>query len=400
MKASIKMISIMAGATFSCAATAQLQDIDSALKGSSVDINFRYRAESADVKGGATAALANTLKSRATVKTGSLSGFSILVEGDNTLHITDHFYDKENGRDANDYDLVLDQETTQLNQAYIQYTNSHSTIKAGNQRITLDNQRHVGGVAFRQDEATFDALSVSNTSIQDTRIFVAIANNKNSITNTNSKESIGLVNVKYAINQDISVSGFYYGIRDVNKENSGIDLDTFGTRAVGSVNGVNFTAEVASQNKSTATDNNFTTRYHHVNASTKLGSLKTTLGYEVFTSDHGEAAFITPLGTNHKFFGWTDVFLKGAGDNGIEDIYVSFVTKVAGVKLVGQYHNYSANEGGDPLGNELGFVLAKKIKNYGINLKASHYLSSAFAEKSALAKKDTSKVWLTASAHF
>lgn len=350
----------MAGATFSCAATAQLQDIDSALKGSSVDINFRYRAESADVKGGATAALANTLKSRATVKTGSLSGFSILVEGDNTLHITDHFYDKENGRDANDYDLVLDQETTQLNQAYIQYTNSHSTIKAGNQRITLDNQRHVGGVAFRQDEATFDALSVSNTSIQDTRIFVAIANNKNSITNTNSKESIGLVNVKYAINQDISVSGFYYGIRDVNKENSGIDLDTFGTRAVGSVNGVNFTAEVASQNKSTATDNNFTTRYHHVNASTKLGSLKTTLGYEVFTSDHGEAAFITPLGTNHKFFGWTDVFLKGAGNNGIEDIYVSFVTKVAGVKLVGQYHNYSANEGGDPLGNELGFVLAKK----------------------------------------
>jgi hypothetical protein len=378
----------ISGLALSSAVSVQAESFDEFVKGSSVDLNFRYRVESANVEGGADAALANTLKSRATFKSGSLSGFSVLVEGDNVIQITDDFYDKENGNSATDYDLVLDQETTQINQAYIQYSGFDSTIKAGNQRIVLDNQRHVGGVAFRQDEATFDAISVMNKSIEGTTIFAAIANNRNSITDDNTEEDITFLNVKHSISKDIAATGFYYGIEFA----TGAQLDTFGLRASGAIDGISFEAELATQDNETNE-----TFYYHLNAGTKLGSVKTTLGYEVMGSDDGAASFNTPLGTNHKFLGWSDTYLSATqwGANGIQDIYASAVTKVAGVKLVGQLHSFSASEGGDDMGTELGFMAAKKFGAYGASLKLAQFNAG-----DAGATSDVTKIWLTGTAKF
>ena len=387
------LASAIAATTLGSTFSVQAESMDEFMKGSSVKFDFRYRAESADVKGGADAALANTLKSRATFSTGAIYGFSALVEGDNLYQLTDSFYDKENGNASTEYDLILDQETTQLNQAYLQYQGFDSTIKAGNQRINLDNQRHVGGVAFRQDEATFDALSVSNTSIDNTTIFVAFANNRNTITNDNTEESISLVNVKYALSKDMSATAFYYGIADVGAANSGTDLDTFGVRAAGAIEGISFEAELASQNKTTAAGGDFTSMYYHFNAGTKLGAVKATLGYEAFGSDNGAAAFYTPLGTNHKFFGWSDVYLNGNGNDGLEDIYVSAVTSLAGVKLVGQLHNFTGSESGDDKGTELGFMAAKSFGSYGANFKVAQFNAGDSGV-------DVTKIWLTGTAKF
>jgi len=76
-------------------------------------------------------------------------------------------------------------------------------------------------------------------------------------------------------------------------------------------------------------------------------------------------------------------------------VIVNVVTKVAGLKLVGQYHSFAGDNSGDDLGSEYGFVVAKKINNYGLSLKASQYDAS---DKSG--KADTTKVWLTATAKF
>ena len=374
----------------SSALSVQAESFDSLLKDSSVDFNFRYRVESADAEGGAETALANTLKSRATFQSGSAYGFSVLVEGDNVLNVTEDFNSTENGNTS--YEKIVDPETTQLNQAYMQYTGFDSTIKAGNQRIVLDNQRHVGGVAFRQDEATFDALSITNKSIDGTTIFAALANNRNSITNTNTEEDIALLNVKYALTSDISAGAFYYSIADTNGI-PGLDFDTFGIRSTGSIEGISFEAELATQNKNTAAGGDFDSLYYHINAGMKFGSVKATLGYEAFGSDNGEAAFATPLGTNHKFFGWSDAYLTGAGDNGIQDIYASAVTNISGVKLVGQLHKFDAVEGNADLGTELGFVAATKFSNYGASLKLAQLMDSD-------TKGDVTKIWLTGTAKF
>ena len=72
---------------------------------------------------------------------------------------------------------------------------------------------------------------------------------------------------------------------------------------------------------------------------------------------------------------------------------------VSGIKVVGQFHNFSTAENGDALGNEIGLMINKKFKNYGANLKVAQYLASDYAENN-LSKADTTKIWFTASAKF
>ena len=380
--------------TLASSISVQAQSMDDLIKSSSVDISFRVRSESVDVDNdSADSALANTLKSRLTFKSGDVYGLSLLVEGDNTLHITNEFYDKD-GLNTDNYDVVLDQETTQLNQVYLQYNGFSSTIKAGNQRINLDNQRHVGGVGFRQDEATFDAVSITNKSIDNTTIFLATANNRNSITNDNTKEDITFLNVKYAINKDISASAYYYGIDDALKEDSGVDFDTFGIRTAGKIGDIILEAELATQDKSNAALDT-TALYYNISIGQKIAGVTAKLGYEVFGSDDGEAAFATPLGTNHKFFGWSDKFLTGAGNNGIQDLNFSAVTKVNSIKLVAQLHKFDASEGSDDLGSEVGFVAVKKFGEFGASLKVAQYFAT---EETGDA--DITKLWLTGTAKF
>ena len=100
MKKTLLATSI-ASIALSSAISVQAQSFDELVKGGSVDLNFRYRVESADVQGGADAALANTLKSRATIKTGNMYGFSALVEGDNVFQLTDDFFDGGDNGNAN-----------------------------------------------------------------------------------------------------------------------------------------------------------------------------------------------------------------------------------------------------------------------------------------------------------
>jgi len=365
----------------------QAESLDEFVKGGSVELNFRYRVESADVEGGADAALANTLKSRITVKTGSYYGVSAVVEGDNVFHVTDEFNSTENNETS--YDVVKDPETTQLNQSYLQYAGFDTVARFGNQRILLDNQRHVGGVGFRQDEQTYEGLTIENKSIDSTTVFLAVINERNDITNTNREEDVILANVKYAVSKDLAATAFYYGIESLGG-NEGADLDTYGLRATGSLSGFSFEAEIATQDQK-ALDT--TPMYYHLNAGTKLGSVKTTLGYEAFGSDDGDSAFATPFGTNHKFFGWSDAYLGGAGANGIQDLYVSAVTNVSGVKLVGQLHKFDAVKGGADLGTEFGFLAAKKFGSYGASLKFAQLVDSD-------TKPDTTKLWLTGTAKF
>ena len=390
MKKTILSTAITALALSSSMAV-QAEGFDTVLSDTTVDLNFRYRVESSDVDNNLDAALANTLKSRITINTGEVSGLSILVEGDNVLHVTEDFNSTENGETQ--YNKVVDPETTQLNQAYLQYKGFDSIVKVGNQRVNLDNQRHVGGVAFRQDEATFDAISVQNQSIDNTTVVLAIANNRNKIDNTNTEEDIVIANVKYQVNPELATTGFFYQLDYCTATGQ-----TLGVRAVGKAAGIGYEAELARQTND-ITDH--APLYLHLSASKKLGGLNAKLGFESLGSDDdagANAAFAVPLGTNHKFLGWSDVYLTGAGGNGIQDLYVSATAKVEGIKLVGQFHKFDAAQGSADLGTEVGFLAAKKIKNYGISFKLAHFMSTD--DSKGLNKNDTTKVWLTGSAKF
>lgn len=376
----------LAGAT-----SVQADAVTDAIKAGKTTISLRLRNENVerDVDNN-DSANATTLRTRLTYQSADIAGISVLAEVDNVTALTDTNYnDGVNGKTTEQ--KIIDPEYTDVNQFYFQYKNAETTVKLGNQRILLDNQRHVGGVGFRQNEATFDAISVTNTSIPDTKIYVAGFNNRHTITGADTLEDGFLGNVNYKMGKELSLTGYTYLLNDIGGTT---DFNTYGLRATGAVNIAVYEVEYAIQNKEVA-GADFDTSYYNVAAGVKLDGVTVKLGQELLGSDDGKAAFATPLGTNHKFNGWSDNFLGGNGNDGFEDTYLNVVTKVAGLKLVGQYHSFAGDNSGDDLGSEYGFVVAKKINNYGLSLKASQYDAS---DKSG--KADTTKVWLTATAKF
>ncbi|WP_420590110.1 hypothetical protein [Bacterioplanoides sp.] len=376
----------LAGAT-----SVQADAVTDAIKAGKTTISLRLRNENVerdvDTNDSANAA---TLRTRLTYQSADIAGISVLAEVDNVTALTDTNYnDGVNGKTTEQ--KIIDPEYTDVNQFYFQYKNAETTVKLGNQRILLDNQRHVGGVGFRQNEATFDAISVTNTSIPDTKIYLAGFNNRHTITGADTLEDGFLGNVNYKMGKELSLTGYTYLLNDIGGTT---DFNTYGLRATGAVNIAVYEVEYAIQNKEVA-GADFDTSYYNVAAGVKLDGVTVKLGQELLGSDDGKAAFATPLGTNHKFNGWSDNFLGGNGNDGFEDTYLNVVTKVAGLKLVGQYHSFAGDNSGDDLGSEYGFVVAKKINNYSLSLKASQYDAS---DKSG--KADTTKVWLTATAKF
>lgn len=352
------------------------ESIAEAFQNGSTSVSFRLRFEDVDVGGVSNDAL--TLKSRLTYKTDTLNGFSALFEVDDTTVLGDE-----------DYTGIADSEYTDVNQAYLAYSAADTTVKFGRQRILLDNQRFVGGVGFRQNEQTYDALTLTNKSLPDTTLFYGYIAEVNNIFATDAKHETHLLNAKYTGLPFGTVTGYYYQIEPDAAADS---IDTFGVRFTGSQPAGDakllYTAEYATQDQ----NNGSKPDYYVLEGGVSVSGVTAKLGYEVLESDNG-VGFNTPLATKHKFQGWADKFL-GTPGTGIEDLYLSVGTKVAGVKLLAVYHDFEAETTSADLGSEFGLVVAKAFgKNYGLSLKYADYQAGDTGV-------DTDKLWLTATAKF
>lgn len=352
------------------------ESIAEAFQNGSTAVSFRLRFEDVDVGGVSNDAL--TLKSRLTYKTDTLNGFSALFEVDDTTVLGDE-----------DYTGIADSEYTDVNQAYLAYSAADTTVKFGRQRILLDNQRFVGGVGFRQNEQTYDALTLTNKSLADTTLFYGYISEVNNIFASDAKHETHLLNAKYTGLPFGTVTGYYYQIEPDAAADS---IDTFGVRFTGSQPAGDakllYTAEYASQDQ----NNGSKPDYYVLEGGVSVSGVTAKLGYEVLESDNG-VGFNTPLATKHKFQGWADKFL-GTPGTGIEDLYLTVGTKVAGVKLLAVYHDFEAETTSADLGSEFGLVVAKQFgKNYGLSLKYADYQAGDTGV-------DTDKLWLTATAKF
>ncbi len=365
------------------------ESIAEAFTNGKTNISFRLRYE--DVNDDAAEdAEALTLKSRITFTTDSYKGFSALLEVDDVTELDNVTY--TDGVTNRGTTPIVDPEDTDVNQAYLAYTSGATTVKVGRQRILLDNQRFVGGVGFRQNEQTYDALSITNTSLPDTTLFYSYISSVNGITGTDVEHETHLVNAKYTGLPIGALSAYYYSVELEDADDS---LDTFGVRLSGSQPAgdakILYTAEYATQENVGGTAE---PDYYVVEGGVSVAGITAKLGYEVLGSDEG-VGFNTPLATKHKFQGWADMFLATPGA-GIEDLYVSVGTTLAGIKLLAVYHDYESDEGSLDFGDEWGFVAAKSFgKNYGLSLKYASYDAGK-----DIAKEDKSKLWLTATAKF
>lgn len=382
-----------------------------------VKLNFRARYEAVDDASPTLEdAEAATLRSRITYETGAVEGFSLLLEADDVTALMPQDYnDGVNGKTR--YTAIQDPEGSEINQAALSYAGLPGTVlKFGRQRIALDNERFVGGVAWRQNEQTFDAVSLSNTSLPDTTVFYANINNVNRILGEDSpsgdhEHDSHIVNLKYAGIPGLTVSGYGYLLD--NQDNAEWSSDTVGARVAGKHPfgdaSLKYALEYARQQGAHDNPYDYEADYGLAEIGYGTSLISATVGIEILgADDHPEKndmpqatgrGFQTTLATLHKFQGWADQFLNGGTGNlntGIEDRYLALEGLALGLQWGLNYHEYEAAEATpalDELGSEWGASVEKKFDNYSAALKYASYEADDFSY-------DKDKLWFTLQAQF
>jgi hypothetical protein len=364
------------------------------------NLSFRYRYEFVDQEGFDKNANASTLRTRLNYKTEAYKGLTFFVEADNITEIGADNFNAGAGNTPNreNYPVVADPQGTEINQAWFNYNFSEGNgVKVGRQRILLDNQRFVGGVGWRQNEQTYDAVSGS-FNIGGSKLFVAYVDHVNRIfgqdvpAGDNDNNTI-LVNWSNKLEDIGKITAYYYDID--NSDVASFSTSTFGAKFAGNSGAFNYGVEFASQSDAHNNTVDYTANYWRLDAGYKMEKATVFGGYEVLEGDANKAgaAFRTPLATLHAFNGWADKFLGTPGD-GIEDLFVGVKGKFAGNKWQAIYHNFKAQDSSRDLGGEFDVSIGHKVnKHVSLLLKGAFYNADTHAT-------DTSKVWFMVSANF
>ena len=387
--------------TGSCSSLAFADSITEALvKGkTSANLNLRYENVSQDnVRKDADAF---TLRTRLTYTTGTVDGFSSLVEFEDSrtvLGVDD--YNNTLGKNPT-YSVIADPETTEFDQFLLQYKQKSLVVKVGRQLITMDNHRFVGHVGWRQDRQTFDGLTFDYQTIENLSLKYGYIAKRNRIfaeaKDIDSKDH--LLNAAYKTSVG-TITGYSYLLEVDNGIANG--LDTYGIRFNGSTSlgkqKVSYNIEYATQDSDSATTS-YSADYISAELSSAFSGIGVKVGYELLGSDDGMYGFSTPLATLHKFNGWSDQFLNTPKE-GLADLYASVGGKVAGGKWAIIYHKFDTDEASaivEDLGSEINAVYTKNFtKHYSAGIKLASYSAGDFAS----GKVDTDKVWLWLNAKF
>jgi hypothetical protein len=370
-------------------AVAQVRTLDAAVARGDASGAFNLRYEGVDEDNALKNATAVTLRSALKYTTAPFKGFTAVVEAEDVRAVgTDDYSVPTTGFNTGRYSVINDPETTEVNQAYLQYITGGLTARFGRQDLRYDNQRFVGAVAWRQDNQTFDAVTLEYKKdaalvytldyhylTQRNRIFAERGD-------INSSDHLfhGVINTPVG-----ALTGYAYLLEeDIVLNNA---LDTYGVRLTGTrrLMGYDWTylAEYATQESERGAAQ-FDADFYNVEAGVTVKGTTAKLGIESLGSDRGLYGFATPLATLHAFQGWADQFLT-TPTQGIEDVYVSLARPIFMGTATLVYHDYSADRSTatvDDLGDEINLQWILPIRNnYQVGVKFADYSQGDLAAK-------------------
>jgi len=389
----IPSIITLAALSLSTLQTANANDFTTAITNGKTNIDVRTRYEFADANDAADKDNAHALTTRIKLgyTTGTLYGFDANVEFEgNWALVDDYFVPAGATPQQPNTDVIPDAEGEEFNETWIRWSNDNFQAKYGRQRIILDQARFVGNVGWRQNEQTYDGLTLQ---YQQEKLFVfgAYLNNVNDIFFRNFIMDSALLNARYAFSPAIKLTGYAY-LLDYE---TGTDSATIGVQATGNLKvsdslTLNYLAEYANYSDYADADN-IDADYLHANTSSSFSGINIKLGYELLGgADGGNSAFQTPLATLHAYNGWTDQFLT-TPTVGLQDVSIAIGTKINGVKLLGVFHKFEADEGDIDFGNEVDLLAATKINTQFSVLGKVGFYNQGDASSG---KVDTTRIWL------
>lgn len=383
---------------------------------SKISLNVRPRYEWADQDSAVPAAdlkesNAFTVRSRFGLATAPLYGFQAMLEGENVsvLGPTHNFNAAGSNPGGAGRTIVADPPTTELNQAWLSYSNWNSVLKGGRQRIVLDNHRFIGDVGWRQNQQTYDAAALESKPLENFFFFYSYLFEVNRV--------FGDVNGLPAPNTDfdsdshilnLSYNGLSYGkitaytylleLENASPASRVNSTATYGGFVAGSIPAgekvkLDYRGEFAWQTDYSFNPADYSAEYYNLELAVNLKPFAFGGGYEVLGSDNSQG-FKTPLATLHAFNGWADVFLNTPAA-GLQDIYgFAQVTLPYDVPLRLVYHKFNAESGGADFGQELDVMLSKKFGKHWTALAKYAYYDGKDAPFAPAPPVDVQRFWL------
>ncbi len=413
---SVALLSLATSSSYVSADTTKT--IEDALKfgnGGAVKIDTNYRYEHVDqdvvraplLDGLPTAAQprtanANTLRTRLGLLSPIFHGLQGYVEYEGTHELQSDYNNGRNNKPG--YSVIADPGYNELNQMWISYAGIPDTvIKGGRQRIKLDDDRFIGNVGWRQLETTFDSVLITNQSLKGLTVNVGYIGNVQTFNATTENINAPILNANYKIGDYGNLIGYGYWLDYTEQRNYQQSSQTYGLRFINSDKPKKFydhysllyTAEWSYQQ-----DYQHSTPYqaHRYNVMGGFSAYNVSFqgAMEQLNGSGPNRTFDTPLGTNHAFQGWADLFLVTPID-GIRDVFGTVSAKFMendSLVLSGIYHDFTDDTGRAHYGKEWDFQAVKKFgKHYSVLAKYANYDADRFAT-------DTQKIWVQGNVNF
>jgi hypothetical protein len=387
------------------------------------DLNYRYENVNQDnvrspLLNGATlpvarqpnTANANTARLRFGLLSPTFHGLQGYAEYEGNLAMQEDFNSTRNNKTG--FSTVADPQKSELNQLWISYAGIPDTIiKGGRQRIKFDDDRFIGNVGWRQMETTFDSVLITHNNQQlfGLTVNVGYIGNVQTFTSTTENINAPILNVNYKLGDYGNVVGYGYWLdytevdeaatMERSSQTYGLRLTNYqkpgDTLKISDNYGLVYTAEWGHQED-----------YGHGKTPYSADRINLMGGFTAYNFTFQGAmeqldgkglnkTFDTPLGTNHAFQGWADLFLTTPND-GIRDVFGTVVSTFdrGDIIVTGVYHDFSDDTGRFHYGHEWNFSALKKFgKHYSVLAKYAYYEADQFST-------DTQKIWVQGNINF
>jgi hypothetical protein len=275
----------------------------------------------------------------------------------------------------------------------------------GRQRIMYDNERWIGASAFRQNDQTFDAVSVEARPMPHLAVRYAYLDGINRVLGNSTpnghwrsdSHAVGVTTdvVPYGL-----LSGYAYllDLHPVPQFSSATYGVRYDTMATGGEAMFGLEAELARQTDYRRNTGDFALTYAVVRPS--IHYMDTTLfaGVEFLEGD-GTRAVQTPLATLHRHNGWADVF-NVTPANGLRDIHVRYLQELPDLGPVKtprvdlRLHHFTSDSGAISYGTEYNADVNFSAMGYAtVGVRWARFEANSFAS-------NTEKLWLYVETRF
>ena len=367
-------------------------------------LETRLRNEYADQEG-LEDANALTFAARFGYEVEPVSQLSFLVEGEWIEQITDDFTDTV--RIVPGRPVIADPEDIQLNRIQVRYAiDKKSAVTLGRQRIVYDDARFIGNVIFRQNEQTYDAVSLDWATADNVRFRYAYLDRVNRI--FGGESPMGEFQSDSHISQvDLNAGdfgAFSLFVNALDFSNSPLNSQlTYGIRwnRTFTADGWRLRLDLDGARQEDYRDNSadFDVYYGKAKASLGRGAVDVAVAGEWLQGDGG-FAFQTPLATLHAFQGFADVFLRTPAE-GLRDFNVGLNWKTPNppvgksFSLLTRGHVFTDDSGADLFGREF-----DALARLGLNDWIALEFRSAWFDGRDPRFPDKTRIWIAAETKF